>query len=169
MYTSPIPATYNSSTINVDPESLQDAATNVYNLVNDIATCLGSINTTLSNLTLSWAGQSASDAQTYNNEWNTAVQNLFGTQNDPDIGALSILTNGLNQAAANYSGVEDAIVNMYNSFASGFSSGSSNNNNNGQAPTSVTSPNSDSPTTEIQLPGGGSEYLYHTTAVNESF
>jgi uncharacterized protein YukE len=151
-----IPANYDASTLNIDPGGMNSCANTVLSLVQDISNYLSTINSTLSNLTLSWVGTSSSDATTYNDEWNAAVQKLFGTQDDPSSGALVVLVNGIMSASANYSQTEDNITDMFNSFASGFSSGSSSSTSN------VTDQTSD----PID---NGAEYAYHSTAATETY
>jgi uncharacterized protein YukE len=169
-YASAIPANYDASSFNIDPGGLNSAAQSIQASVQDIANYLSAVNATLSNLKLSWAGSSSQAASQYNEEWNKAVQAIFGTQSDPDSGALAILTNGLASAAQNYSSNEAAIAGMFNSFASGFSSPAA------PSPTAIQSAPQAKPaglqsTTNdpTDLIDGGPEGLYNTTSVNESF
>jgi uncharacterized protein YukE len=154
-YVNPIPSTYNSSSISVDPGGLGGLAQDVLAQVQDISNYLSDINAALKGLHLDWVGQASTSASDFNTEWNNAVQRLFGTSGDPSSGALNALTNGLNQAAQNYSGIEDAIVNMFNNFANGFNKPPSD-------PQTVT----DQRTDQID---GGNMWLYHTTSVNETY
>jgi hypothetical protein len=69
----------------------------------------------------------------------------MGTDSEPD-GALSVLANGLNQAIANYNANEAAVTNLF-------------------------SASSGTPASTVDQPTGyvnANEYLFHTTAVNES-
>jgi uncharacterized protein YukE len=161
-YVNPIPATYDASSLDIDPAALGSAAQSVLASVKDISSYLTTINNKLSSLTLSWAGSSAQKAQDFNDEWTNAVQALFGTQGDPDSGALSKLVDALSTAAQNYSQNEANIQGMFNKFASGFSPSSSSSSSSSTKPPSTI----DSPTDLID---GGPEALYHTTSVNERF
>ena len=166
-YVNPIPSNYDASSISVDPGTLGSIAQTIQGLVTDIADDLSAINSTLTGLNLSWVGTAANAASDFNTSWTNAVQELFGPAGDPSSGALNTLVGGLMSAAQNYSANEDAVVTMFNTFASGFSTPSSTPN--GSPPASSASPNTDAPTDQIQEPGGGSFWLYHTTAVNEKF
>lgn len=119
---SSIPANYDSSSLSIDPGSINETAQNIENLVDAIELGVEAISQTLSDLTLSWAGQSASQAQQYNDEWNNAVTKLLGSQQDPSSGALNSLINGINYAAQNYSETENSIQGMFSKFAAGGSS-----------------------------------------------
>ena len=156
-YTDPIPANYNDSSISVDPGGLNSCADAINTQIQDIANALTNINNALSGLTLSWVGQAADSASTYNTEWTNAVQALFGTQNDASTGALNILLSGLSSAAQNYSANEAAIEKMFNEYANGFSASSSSSSSSGK-------PILDSPSNPA---GGNGEDMYHLTSVNE--
>jgi len=172
-YTDPIPANYDSSSISVDPGGLNSCSDAITAQVQDIANYLGNINNALSNLALSWAGQAANAASTYNTDWASVVQALFGTQDDPSTGALNILVGGLSSAAQNYSAAEAAIAKMFTDYSNAFPAGSASTGTMSvsfapAAPVSpVTSTNAitDVPTGPA---GSGGEDMYHTTSVNES-
>jgi uncharacterized protein YukE len=175
VYTDPIPANYDSSSINVDPGGLNSCSDAISAQVQDIANYLGNINTALSNLTLSWVGQASDSASTYNTEWANAVQALFGTQNDASTGALNILMSGLSSAAQNYSASETAIANMFNSYAGAFPaiSASTASMSVDYSPGSSPSSSSSSPSTgpikdSPSSPDASGTDMYHTTSVNES-
>lgn len=170
-YVNPIPANYDASSLNIDPGGLNSEAQSVIALVQDISNYLNSINTALSNLTLSWAGSSAQAASNFNDEWTNAVQALFGTQGDPNSGALAILVNGLSSAAQNYSQNEQNIASMFNKFGAAFSSSPTP-----PSPTAIQSDPQAKPagltsTTNdpTDLIDGGPEGLYNTTSVNETY
>ena len=160
-YTNPIPANYNATTISVDTGELESAAASISTAVTAISNALIDINTQLKNLTLNWLGNAANAASSYNDDWNNVVQMLFGATdangNSTGVndGALSVLTSGLDQAITNYNANEAAVANLYNGFA----------NPNPNAPAG---PTTDQPTTPISNASGVQEYLYHTTAVNET-
>jgi hypothetical protein len=172
-YVNPIPTTYNSTTISVDTGQLAVALASINTAVNDIATNLTNIDTTLSGLNLNWLGQASSQAQTYNDAWNNVLQMLYGatdsqgnvTDND---GALGVLVSGLDQAINNYNANEQAVIGLFNGFYTNAPvnpCAGPNPNANIYAPEGAT----DAPTVPIVTESGGQEYLYHTTAVNEVF
>lgn len=145
-----IPATYDNSSLSIDPASMDNAAQNIQDLVETIGMGIQAIGQTLSDLTLSWAGQSASQAQQYNDEWTDAVNKLLGTQKDPDSGALNTLVDGVKYAAQNYSETEDNVTSMFSKFAAGGSS---------SGPSVM-----DKPSDFV-----GDSALYHTTSVDENY
>jgi uncharacterized protein YukE len=172
-YTDPIPANYDSSSISVDPGGLNSCSDAITAQVQDIANYLGNINTALSNLTLSWVGQAANAASTYNTDWTNAVQALFGTQNDASTGALNILVSGLSSAAQNYSATEAAIAQTFTQYSNAFPAVSASTASMSVSyapagpPPSATSTKAitDAPTDPA---GSSGEDMFHTTSVNES-
>jgi hypothetical protein len=73
----PVPANYNDVTnVTVSPIMLNDAGNSCLSLLNQIINYLNAVETTLSNLQLSWVGQSSDLAQTFTNEWNNATASL---------------------------------------------------------------------------------------------
>lgn len=141
-----LPANWDSSSITVDPsglnsaaEAVQTSSTNIYNYLTDI-------NNSLSNLQLSWTGESASVANEFNTRWVNAMTALYGPSTDPGKGIMNILNDGLQMAAQNYSNNESSVANMFNQFAG-----------KGSAPS--TKPVTDQVTNTY----------YHTTSVNETF
>jgi uncharacterized protein YukE len=91
-----VPESYNAIKITVSPNALSETSTKVQGLVTDIVNQLETINTQLNKLQLSWVGQSASLANSFNQQWQTATTSLFGTQQDPDEGVLNRLAGGVN-------------------------------------------------------------------------
>jgi uncharacterized protein YukE len=157
--TDPFPNNYDSATISVDVGELAYCAQAINTAITDIADALTDINKQLNGMTLSWLGDASSQAQSYTDTWNQTMQMLFGVTDangnvTVDDGALSVLAGGLNQAIANYSQNEAAITNLFQGFING--SGSSG------SPV-------DSPSDPMSTASGIQEYLYHTTAVNETF
>jgi uncharacterized protein YukE len=160
-YTNPIPTNYDNTTISVDTGELAYSAQQISAAVTTIANSLSDINKQLNGLSLSWLGNASDQAQTYADNWNNVVQMLFGATDangnvTDDDGALSVLVNGLNQAISNYNTNEVAVANLFSSF------GSASNSSGSQKPV-------DAPTVPISNATGIQEYLYHTTAVNETF
>jgi uncharacterized protein YukE len=173
----PIPNYYDAVKIRVDTGGLAYAVDQIRTAAETIADNLGTINKTLSGLALNWTGDSASQAQQFNDEWNSAVQLLFGVVDSQgnvllDDGAISVLVEGLDKAVSNYRFNEQAVINLFNAFTN------LNPNPNANA-NPVPNPNSvdDKPSvrpyevngttlTQSTTPG---DYLFHTTAVDEDF
>jgi hypothetical protein len=137
-------ADYNTANISISPLALNATVlainggppTQLGGLLGDLCDNLETIATTLSNLELSWVGDSASEAQDFNDRYQEACDELFGTQADPSLGVLPRLVAGLYGALSNYSASEDYVVKMFTSFQAA-SSGS------GGAPTPQTVVNPD--------------------------
>jgi uncharacterized protein YukE len=128
------PQSYDTANITVSPQTLSDTSSQVTGLANDVANRLQDIATTLGNLQLSWVGQSSTLAAEFTQRWQSAVTSLFGTQQDPNEGALSRLADGLQAAAQNYDNVEQWAVTSFNKLSDGLGSGGGSSSN----PSSVT-------------------------------
>jgi uncharacterized protein YukE len=126
------PQSYDTAKITVSPQTLSDVSSQVINLAQDVANRLQDISTTLSNLQLSWVGPSSALATEIGQQWQSAATSLFGTQQDPNEGALSRLADGLQGASQNYDNVEQWAVTSFNKLDANLSDGGSGN------PSSVT-------------------------------
>jgi hypothetical protein len=111
---------------------LNDAGNSCLSLLNQIINYLNAVETTLSNLQLSWVGQSSDLAQTFTNEWNNATASLCGTQSDPGQGILVRIAEGLSSAAQNYSAADQWAQSAFGQFTSGTSSNSGSSAGNPQ-------------------------------------
>ena len=103
--------------IRVDPDSLFHYAT--VDVVNDakvIADAVSAISQTWTNLQVGWAGTTAREAQDFSNQWNHAVDRLFGTKKDPASGALPKIAEAVAIAAMNYGQAEDAVTKTFRGF-----------------------------------------------------
>jgi hypothetical protein len=162
-YVDPIPATYNASSIAVDPVGLDGAAKAFAGHITDISNALTDIGNTLSGLNLSWAGDSADAMFRYGEELSGALEALFGTQLDPGAGVLNIASGALGSVARNYSLVDQSVQGMFSKFASGFD----------PLPKPTVSPVPGLPPLPVKpldKPSDfvGGEWVEHTTAVDES-
>lgn len=155
---------YDNSSILVDPAQLLTAYRTLSDEAESISGYLKKIYKALSDLRLSWAGDSSAALQTYNDEWNAAVEGLFGT-GSPDTGALSVLVSGLATAAVNYSNTEQSIQSMFRKLQSTPNSGGSTTTGQPQpeANTALDQP------TERFVGAESWQYRYHTTSVDEHF
>lgn len=171
----PIPLFYDAVKISVDTNGLAYALDQIRKAAETIADNLGTINKTLGGLALNWTGDSASQAQHYNDEWNHVVQMLFGVVDSQgnvllDDGAISVLIEGLDKAVSNYAFNEQAVMTMFNAFAT------TNANTNTDTNVNLSSVD-DAPTARPYVLDGttltqstvAGDYLFHTTAVDEDF
>ncbi|MEU9407507.1 WXG100 family type VII secretion target [Streptomyces sp. NPDC048281] len=114
-----LPANYNTSSIAVDPWSLKSTADEVKTAVKGIGDDLEAIGDRMSDLRLSWAGDSADVMDDLNNRWNDNATNLFGTKDGTKPGILNTLSGGLTGDALNYSQTESKIQQMFDAFYNG--------------------------------------------------
>ncbi len=118
----PAPATYNDSglVIDVDPTTLWTYAdTDMPTEAQTIADSIGRIHSIWDGLALGWAGTTADEAQDFSDRWNSALTQLFGSQADPDSGALPKIAQAVGMAALNYGATEDSVYHMFTEFSSG--------------------------------------------------
>ncbi|MYS23328.1 MULTISPECIES: WXG100 family type VII secretion target [unclassified Streptomyces] len=120
--------------------------------VGEINTDIGDIMTRLNSLKLTWTGDSATVMNDFNSRWYKAVTDLYGTQMDPAIGILNILTSGLAQAVENYNECEQNVANMFDQFEKTLTAGTGGDGG-----------------TPVDDPYGIPEKNYHTTSINETF
>jgi uncharacterized protein YukE len=139
-----IPEDYSAVKIAVSPNELTEVNTWLLDVLQVIANEINTVNATLNDLTLQWwTGSSSAAAQSYINQWNQAVNGVFGTQDDPTMGAFGCLAIGLGSASLNYAATEQWAQNAFTSLASGMNSGSSSGPQNvvnqpGQRVTAIT-------------------------------
>jgi hypothetical protein len=115
-----IPEQYNNVNITVSPGALSMVNKEVGDLLLAIANEVTTINTAMNNLTLEWwYGSSSKRANSYIKYWNTAIQSIFGTQDDPNAGALGRLADGISSASSNYAATEQWAQQAFSSLVSG--------------------------------------------------
>ncbi|MCM2417767.1 WXG100 family type VII secretion target [Streptomyces sp. RKAG293] len=108
---------YSLDTIAVAPELLMTAATEVTTAVHGIVDSLTAINTGLAELQLGWAGDTASKAKEFSDQWNACMTEMFGSKGHTADGVLNRLVDALSGARSNYDGAEDYIINvLFNPF-----------------------------------------------------
>src|ERR1700730_2522552 len=144
----PAPSNYNDYgiLIRVDPTTLYHYA-DVDIPAQDalIANGVSNIDKTWEGLALGWVGSSATEAQNFNNRWNSAVTKLFGTPEDPSTGALQKIAHAVGLAAVNFGVTEDVVMHMFQSLVDGMGAppgqpGSPSRNHNDGPVTEVTPP-----------------------------
>ncbi len=147
-------ANYDTTTVGFSFETMTQALmaiagpdpANPTGLIGEVADGLNSIMTTLQNLALSWVGTAASDADSFNDSWNSAMTELFGTSADPGQGAFPRMVAGLVSAFNNYTGVEMAAISTLSAFSS-----TSGGSGSGSTAQSVTNTSGATQTTAIQV------------------
>jgi len=108
---------YDSVNLVISPQYLQSTYTSVKALVEEVASQLKDINNTLSDLQLSWGGQSSTEMQEISKQWQEAANNLFGTAKNPNQGAMNRLVEGLGAASQNYDGAENWVMDNFGQLA----------------------------------------------------
>jgi uncharacterized protein YukE len=111
-----LPANWDSSTVSVDPWVLHSSAASVTDAVKAILGELSGIMGVLKELRISWTGESAELADQFNDRWEQAMKQLYGTKADPGAGILNVLSAGIGAAAVNYSRGERQVSNMFARF-----------------------------------------------------
>jgi hypothetical protein len=101
---------YTGLTISAGAQMLQTVSDQFNALAKKVIDVLQGIINDLNELSLSWVGPSQKAADTFNNEWQTMVTTLFGTQKHPEKGVVNKLAMALATAAANYAAVEYATM-----------------------------------------------------------
>ncbi|MGW7576434.1 WXG100 family type VII secretion target [Streptomyces sp. NPDC054765] len=116
---------YDNAVITVDPGALTTHAKNLYRFAGDVADSVQIITDTLFNLPVGWAGTTSDEVQDFAHRWKNLMVELFGTEKNPDSGALNAMADGTQAAADAFDGTEEALVNMFRKFLPAYSSGSS--------------------------------------------
>jgi uncharacterized protein YukE len=116
--TVPTPSNYNDAgmQIRVDPDALYGYAT--VDMKNQAEVLVGSLNRIRDiwqGLALGWVGTSAAEAHDFSDRWNHAIEQLFGTNDDLNSGALPKIATAVAIASINYGEAEDVVVKMFQS------------------------------------------------------
>lgn len=120
---SKINADYDSSLIQVNPDGLNMKAKTLESLAQDVQTSLVNIEHALASLQLGWAGKTASEAKDFQGRWDTAMRELFGSDDHPETGVLNAIVDGVLTVQANFAIAETALVSFFNEFGQGLSGG----------------------------------------------
>ncbi|MFF3561804.1 WXG100 family type VII secretion target [Streptomyces sp. NPDC002574] len=157
---SDIPRDYNAVTISVDPNALNSACEQVSTAAENISYALGDIMNSLSGLRLSWTGDAAEVADDFNARWTAVTLQLYGSEADPALGVINVLTGGVAKAAENYANCEGAVKAMFQQFHTQLLQANS---------PEWQAANPPGPQTDTVDQASGTPYEnYHTTAVNET-
>jgi hypothetical protein len=113
----PTPDYYDDQSIQirVDPDTMfQLASVAMPTYGGQVADSVNRIVAIWNGLKLGWVGNTAKEAQEFNDLWTTSITQLFGTSGDDGTGILSRLANGVALAAVNYGESEDVVTSMFN-------------------------------------------------------
>lgn len=109
-------ANYDTSVIDVSPMGMDTTSQALVKLALSVAERIGTIHTTLSGLHVAWQGQAASDADAVQAEWTRVMKELFGTEEEPALGVLPTLADGVGMASGNFTAAEDGITKIFTEF-----------------------------------------------------
>ncbi|MFJ6573535.1 hypothetical protein ACIQNU_39635 [Streptomyces sp. NPDC091292] len=109
-------ANYDLSVIDVSPAGMNVTSKTLVELSLAVAERIGTILTTLNGLRLAWQGQAAMDAEKVQNEWTRVMTELFGTEEDPSLGVLPALADGVGMAWGNFSVAEQGVTKIFTEF-----------------------------------------------------
>jgi hypothetical protein len=121
-----VPANYDMVVLHLDLPALKSDVDTITATAKNIVNTLQSIAAVMSGLQLSWAGQSANDAQQLFDNWSLAVRELFGngdpTASPDQQGALNILCGNITAAVTTYGQTEAALAKNFSDFATALAS-----------------------------------------------
>lgn len=104
--------------LKVGPWGINEAATDLRRLSQEVVDSVDRIMTTLNSLTLNdWRGRTQQEADDVENRWHSVMTGLFGSEEKPGDGALNAITSGLATAVQNYDKAESAVAEAWSRFA----------------------------------------------------
>lgn len=109
-------ANYDISVIDVSPAGMNATSKTLVELSLSVVERISTIQTSLSGLRLAWQGQAATDAEKVQNEWTRVMKELFGTEEDPSLGVLPTLADGVGMAWGNFSVAEQGVTKIFTEF-----------------------------------------------------
>ncbi|MEV8332038.1 hypothetical protein [Streptomyces niveus] len=109
-------ANYDTSVIDVSPMGMDTTSKVLVKLALSVAEHIGTIHTALNGLQVAWQGQAASDADAVQTEWTRVMKELFGTEEEPALGVLPTLADGVGMASGNFTVAEDGITKIFTEF-----------------------------------------------------
>jgi hypothetical protein len=98
----------------VSPSDILAHARNIEADSQSISDSLGTIVDTLQSLNLGWAGKTAEEANDFGDRWTAVAQELFGTDANPEKGALNIVLDGVYIVASLFAGAEQGLKDFFN-------------------------------------------------------
>jgi hypothetical protein len=118
----PVPPTYGdlSEVIKVDPDAMFDTIRQALMAYGQGVT--DSINRIIgiwNGLKLGWIGNTADEAQAFNDAWSAAMIKLFGDEVNPQVGILNQIGESVMLASVNYAEAETTVVKMFDDMTLG--------------------------------------------------
>jgi hypothetical protein len=112
----PVPPTYGdlSTVIKVDPDAMFDTIRQaVMGYGQGVVDGINRIIMVWNSLKLGWIGNTADEAQAFNEAWSAAMIKLFGDEVNPQVGILNQIADGVTLASINYGETEATVVKMF--------------------------------------------------------
>jgi conjugal transfer/entry exclusion protein len=97
----------------VDPKMMKTKLDNIKHEVQNVQDYLQVVQNALLSLNLAWAGESADEANDFNNRWQRTMDGVWGTKEHPETGVLNSIIGGLSTATNNYGTVESSLYNVF--------------------------------------------------------
>jgi uncharacterized protein YukE len=113
----PINADYDHiDTFNIDPDTLALHGNDLKDLSQAVADSVQRIAGTWKDLQLGWMGKTYDEASDFLDRWNSVMEELFGTKDEPKKGALNAIVTGVLTAATNFAQTEQMLFELFTQF-----------------------------------------------------
>jgi len=106
-------------TFAVDPPALAASARLIVAEANEIIESLAAVQNALQQVSLGWAGRTSDEVRAFSARWQEVTAALFGTQEDPERGALMVVANGVATAGGLFARTEHALTEFFTLFGEG--------------------------------------------------
>src|SRR3954447_8452951 len=103
----------NVLTFIVSPNDIVAQAKKIESDSQAIVDSLNVIVHTLQSLNLGWAGKTAQEAKDFGDRWTAVAEELFGTDDHPENGALNIVLAGVGIVASLFAGAEQGLKDFF--------------------------------------------------------
>jgi len=118
-----------SIVIKVDPVSMfHEAMTALVAHSENIADRITAIVNVWNGLQVGWVGNTADEAQAFNDEWSAAISRLYGSVGSSESGILRQIAYTVSVASINYGAAEDAVRKMFKDILDALGSSSKDTN-----------------------------------------
>ncbi|MFI8527551.1 WXG100 family type VII secretion target [Promicromonospora sukumoe] len=107
----------------VDPNGLVASARKIKDHTETIIDSLLSIENTLDQLSLGWAGRTADEARDFGRRWQAISWDLFGTEEAPERGVLAVIASGVGTVGDLFAKTEHSLVEFFDTFGQGLVGG----------------------------------------------
>ncbi|MCO5975084.1 WXG100 family type VII secretion target [Actinoallomurus soli] len=105
----------------IGPWGIDDTATKLQDLVQDVVGSLTYIDAVLQSLVLNdWMGKSQQEADDFNSRWSAVMSEMFGSDDKPNDGVLNAIVNGIANAGSNYNKAESGLISTWSQFSARF-------------------------------------------------